>query len=71
MTEEQIAELRYEAGMYKSLYENAKRKLDSLWVCTGCGSMKSIEQIKGEHPQAIACCPEREMRPQTQGFQKD
>lgn len=34
-----------------------------LWVCTGCGTRKSMEQIKGETPQAIACCPERHMAP--------
>lgn len=34
-----------------------------LWVCTGCGSMQSIEQIRTEHPNAIACCPERKMAP--------
>lgn len=34
-----------------------------LWACTGCGSQQSIEQIRGEHPGAIACCPERKMAP--------
>lgn len=37
--------------------------LAGLWSCTGCGSMKSIEQIRTEHPEAIACCPERKMAP--------
>ena len=27
-------------------------------ACTGCGSMKSIEQIRGDHPDALSCCPE-------------
>ena len=30
-------------------------------ICTGCGSQKSIEEIRAEHPDAIACCPERHM----------
>ena len=30
MTEEQEAELRYEAGMYQSLYENAKARIEAL-----------------------------------------
>lgn len=34
-----------------------------LWACTGCGSQKTIEQIKGEHPGALSCCPERRMAP--------
>ena len=24
-------------------------------VCTGCGSTKSIEQIRAEHPSALSC----------------
>lgn len=38
-------------------------QIDSIWACTGCGSIKTIEQIRGEHPDAIACCPERKMAP--------
>ena len=34
-----------------------------LWACTGCGSQKTMDQIKGEHPQALSCCPERKMAP--------
>lgn len=30
MTDEQKAELRYEAGMYQSLYENAKARIEAL-----------------------------------------
>lgn len=30
--------------------------------CTGCGSTQTIEQIRREHPAAISCCPERDMR---------
>jgi hypothetical protein len=37
-----------------------------LWACTGCGSMKSIDQIRKEHPEAIACCPERKMAPMSE-----
>lgn len=38
-------------------------ELGRLWICAGCGTRKSLEQIKGEHPPAIACCPERKMIP--------
>jgi hypothetical protein len=30
--------------------------------CTGCGSTQTIEEILREHPQALSCCPERNMR---------
>jgi hypothetical protein len=30
MTDEQEAELRYEAGMYQALYENAKNRIEAL-----------------------------------------
>lgn len=30
-------------------------------VCTGCGSVQTIEQIRAEHPRALSCCPERQM----------
>lgn len=30
-------------------------------VCTGCGSIRSIEEIRAVHPDAVACCPERKM----------
>jgi hypothetical protein len=33
--------------------------------CTGCGSFKTIEQIRKEHPLALSCCPERKMAPFT------
>jgi hypothetical protein len=39
----------------------ALRIVAGLWACTGCGSMKSLDQILGEHPNAISCCPERKM----------
>lgn len=29
--------------------------------CTGCGSTETIAEIRAKHPQAIACCPERDM----------
>lgn len=41
----------------------ALRTVAGLWACTGCGSIQTIEQIRGEHPEAIACCPERKMAP--------
>lgn len=41
------------------------KRYQHLWVCDGCGTLKSLEQIKGESPAAIACCPERKMRPRT------
>jgi hypothetical protein len=34
-----------------------------LWVCAGCGTSKTLEQIKGEYPDALSCCPERKMVP--------
>jgi hypothetical protein len=34
-----------------------------LWACTGCGSQMTMDQIKGEHPNALCCCPERRMAP--------
>jgi hypothetical protein len=33
--------------------------------CTGCGSFKTIEQIRKDNPTALSCCPEREMHPFT------
>jgi hypothetical protein len=30
-------------------------------TCTGCGSTKTIEEIRAEHPAALSCCPERRM----------
>lgn len=29
--------------------------------CSSCGSTESIEQIKAKHPDALSCCPERNM----------
>lgn len=29
--------------------------------CTGCGSTKTIEEIRAENPAALSCCPERHM----------
>lgn len=29
--------------------------------CVGCGSTETIEQIRANHPEAISCCPERNM----------
>lgn len=40
-----------------------KRKLPRLLRCDGCGSEKSIAQIKAENPKALSCCPERNMTP--------
>jgi hypothetical protein len=34
-----------------------------LWACTGCGSQKTMDQIKGEYPNVLSCCPERKMAP--------
>lgn len=36
--------------------------------CTGCGSTESIEEIRRKHPDAIACCPERDMQPAWRPF---
>jgi hypothetical protein len=30
-------------------------------MCFGCGSTETIEAIRAHHPQAVSCCPEREM----------
>ena len=30
-------------------------------MCLGCGSTMSYERLKEMYPQAISCCPEREM----------
>lgn len=30
--------------------------------CAGCGSTETIAEIRAKHPQAISCCPERDMR---------
>ena len=30
--------------------------------CTGCGSTETIEEIRAKYPQAISCCPERDMQ---------
>ena len=38
-------------------------------ICTGCGSTKSIEQIRAEHPSALSCCPERKMVSQSKAAQ--
>lgn len=43
--------------------EATRKALQALWVCSGCGSRESIDQIRGEHPGAISCCPERKMGP--------
>lgn len=29
--------------------------------CLGCGSKKTIEEIRKENPNAISCCPERKL----------
>ncbi len=34
-------------------------------ICDGCGTTKSMEEIKAAHPAALSCCPERKMRPIT------
>lgn len=33
-----------------------------MYRCTGCGSTETIEEIRRHHPQAISCCPERNMQ---------
>ena len=30
-------------------------------ICTGCGSVETIEEIRARHPAALSCCPERKM----------
>jgi hypothetical protein len=30
--------------------------------CTGCGCRVSLALLKRRHPQALSCCPERDMR---------
>lgn len=30
-------------------------------MCLGCGSTETIEAIRDRNPQAVSCCPEREM----------
>lgn len=32
-------------------------------ACNGCGHTETIEQIRAKHPNAISCCPERDMVP--------
>lgn len=32
--------------------------------CTGCGTTKTIEEIQRDHPNALSCCPERDMQPE-------
>jgi hypothetical protein len=39
----------------------ALRFCANLWVCEGCGTRHTMEQMLGEHPEAISCCPERKM----------
>jgi GcrA cell cycle regulator len=31
-------------------------------ACTGCGSTQTIEEIRAQHPNALSCCPERNMQ---------
>lgn len=33
--------------------------------CANCGSTQTIEEIRRDHPTALSCCPERDMRPAT------
>lgn len=40
----------------------AMRALGPL-VCEGCGTTKSVAEIRAEHPRALSCCPERKMMP--------
>lgn len=32
--------------------------------CTGCGTTKTIADIRFTHPNALSCCPERDMQPE-------
>lgn len=32
-------------------------------ACSGCGCTETIEQIRARNPNAISCCPERDMVP--------
>ena len=34
-------------------------------ICSGCGSVEDLADIKGRAAQAISCCPERKMVPIT------
>lgn len=54
-----LQEARAEIIRLKSCAAQSPRK--DLWACTGCGSQKTIEQIKSENPEALSCCPERKM----------
>lgn len=29
--------------------------------CTGCGTTRTIKEIKARYPKALSCCPERKM----------
>lgn len=31
------------------------------FACEGCGSEKTIEEIRREYPNALSCCPERKL----------
>lgn len=30
-------------------------------MCTGCGTVETIASVRGTHPTAFTCCPERKM----------
>ena len=38
---------------------------DTDTICSGCGSVEGLADIKGRAAQAISCCPERKMVPIT------
>ena len=52
-----------DAGQEIERLRGVAQQRQELWACTGCGSQKTMEQIKSEHPDALSCCPERKMAP--------
>lgn len=44
-----------------AMLREVARERDEAMCCEGCGTTKSIAQIKATHPTALSCCPERKM----------
>lgn len=38
-------------------------KIAQGWRCDGCGSGKTLAEIRAENPGAVSCCPERDLVP--------
>ncbi len=36
-------------------------KLKAGWICDGCGSRETIDEIRDRNPKALSCCPERKL----------